>query len=220
MTQPSNSNIKGSTLEEQTRLRCDIYLVLASLFRGAPSDDALKFLATLETEQESSEMQSAWQALAVAAQNADSGALEDEYQELFIGVGRGEVVPFGSWHQMGSLMDKPLAYVRQDLDRLGFEREESVKEPEDHIAALSEVMAMLLPDSEQEAQAFFNKHIAPWFNDLNKQIREAKSADFYVNVAKLMTTFFEIERVRFSDKHASNLSLNTINVKNVTDSIK
>lgn len=207
-------------MEENTRLRCDIYLVLASLFRGAPSLEALQFLASIETEQENSAMQSAWKSLSAAAQQAQSEALDDEYQELFIGVGRGEVVPFGSWHQMGSLMDKPLAYVRQDLERLGFEREEQVKEPEDHIAALCEVMAFLLPDSEADAQAFFNRHIAPWFNDLDKQIQEAKSAEFYRNVANLMTTFFEIERVRFSDKHASNLSLNTINVKNVTDSIK
>ncbi|WP_261817436.1 TorD/DmsD family molecular chaperone [Vibrio gallicus] len=190
--------------------------MLANFYRGAPTPEVLNFLATLEIEPENSAMNSAWKALSHAALATKSDALQDEYQQLFIGIGRGEVVPFGSWHQTGSLMEKPLALVRHDLQRLGFEREEQVKEPEDHISALCEVMAYLLEDHTDEAQGFFNHHIAPWFSKLNTQTIQANATDFYGHVSRLMVTFFDIEQVRFSEVHMTNLSLNTINVKNVT----
>ncbi|GAK83285.1 putative formate dehydrogenase-specific chaperone [Vibrio ponticus] len=85
---------------EQATLRQDIYLLLASLFRQLPSQDLVAFLADLEIESAESAMQQAWQALKVAAQESEPEALEDEFQDLFIGIGRGEVVPFGSWHML------------------------------------------------------------------------------------------------------------------------
>ncbi|MFA0373095.1 molecular chaperone, partial [Vibrio sp. 10N.222.54.F6] len=94
-------------------------------------------------EASESAMQKAWIAIQQAATESNRKALEDEYQDLFIGIGRGEIVPFGSWHRTGSMMEKPLAEIRHDLELLGIERDEQVKEPEDHIAALCEVMAML-----------------------------------------------------------------------------
>jgi len=85
-------------------------------------------------------MAAAWPLLKLAAQKATPIAVAEEYQELFIGIGRGDVVPYGSWYLTGSLMEMPLAHLRSDLKQLGYERNESVKEPEDHIAALLEVM--------------------------------------------------------------------------------
>ncbi|OTW27841.1 hypothetical protein BA746_28045, partial [Vibrio parahaemolyticus] len=145
------------TQQEQT-LRTDIYLVLSALFRSAPSEEMLAFLKSLEIEPSESAMQKAWLALQQAANEAQREALEEEYQDLFIGIGRGEVVPFGSWHRTGSMMEKPLAEIRRDLELLGIEREENVKEPEDHISALCEVMAMLTGEEEELQQAVFNKH--------------------------------------------------------------
>ena len=82
--------------------------------------------------------------------------MDAEYQDLFIGVGRGEVVPYGSWYMTGFLMDKPLALLRADLAALGFERQENVKEPEDHAAALCETMAMLINEGQDlDAQRTF-----------------------------------------------------------------
>ena len=75
-----------------------------------------------------------------------------EYHALFIGVGRGELVPFASYYLTGFLNERPLAVLRQDLARLGAVRSESVKEPEDHIAALCEVMAGLIEGSFAEAR--------------------------------------------------------------------
>lgn len=203
-------------INEQQSLRSDIYLLLATLFRQAPSAELIDFLATLEVEQTESAMQKAWFALQAAALNAEREALEDEYQNLFIGIGRGEAVLFGSWHLTGSLMEKPLADIRHDLELLGFEREDQVKEPEDHISALCEVMAMLTEEDVELQQAFFNKHIAPWYQAFAQQVEAANNADFYRSVAALLAAFGALEQVQFSKNTKSNKHLK-IDVKNVTE---
>jgi len=201
---------------EQATLRQDIYLLLASLFRQPPSQELVAFLAELEIETSESAMQKAWFALQQAAQNSDREALEDEYQNLFIGIGRGEAVLFGSWHMTGSLMEKPLADIRHDLKLLGIEREEEVKEPEDHISALCEVMAMLTEEEFGLQQAFFNKHIAPWYEPFSQQVEAANSANFYRSVAMLLRAFGSLEQVQFSENTKSKPHLK-IDVKNVTE---
>ncbi|UUM31754.1 TorD/DmsD family molecular chaperone [Vibrio japonicus] len=202
---------------QQQTLRAEIYFLLSTLYRKCPDQELLDFLSDIETEDAPSDMQRAWQGLIEAAQNAKLDALEDEYQDLFIGIGRGEVVPFASWHRTGSLMEKPLADIRHDLERLGFQREEGVKEPEDHIAALCEVMALISSEDEKRQQAFFNHHIAAWFEKLVEQIKQAEHANFYRAVAQFTTTYLSLEQVRFSENTYSNKNKRKIDVKNVTE---
>ncbi|HGS5166422.1 TPA: molecular chaperone [Vibrio harveyi] len=203
--------------EQEQTLRTEIYLVLSALFRSAPSEDMIEFLTSLEVEPSESAMQKAWIALQQAAKDSNREALEDEYQDLFIGIGRGEVMPFGSWHMTGAMMEKPLAEIRHDLELLGFERDENVKEPEDHIAALCEVMSMLTGEEEDLQQAVFNKHIAPWFNSFTQQLENAESANFYKPAAQLCEAFLTLEQVRFSVNTKSSKHKLKIDVKNVTD---
>ncbi|WP_353496194.1 TorD/DmsD family molecular chaperone [Vibrio chaetopteri] len=202
---------------ENNQLRSDIYLLISTLCRGAPERELLDFLSTLEIESGINQMTSAWQGLAEAAKVAEVSALEDEYQDLFIGVGKGEVIPFASWHLTGSLMDKPLAALRQDLSHLGLEREESVKEPEDHISAVCEVLAHLIDQQkEQEAKAFFNHHLSPWYTDLCRQIETAPSGQFYPSVAVLMQAFFDVEQVSYAQNPGTTQAKMKIDVKNIT----
>ncbi|WP_045423500.1 TorD/DmsD family molecular chaperone [Vibrio jasicida] len=203
--------------EQEQTLRTEIYLVLSALFRSAPSEEMIEFLTSLEVEPSESAMQKAWIALQQAAKDSNREALEDEYQDLFIGIGRGEVMPFGSWHMTGAMMEKPLAEIRHDLELLGFERDENVKEPEDHIAALCEVMSMLTGEEEDLQQAVFNKHIAPWFNSFTQQLENAESANFYKPAAQLSEAFLTLEQVRFSVNTKSSKHKLKIDVKNVTD---
>jgi len=203
--------------EQEQTLRTEIYLVLSALFRSAPSEEMIEFLTSLEVEPSESAMQKAWIALQQAAKDSNREALEDEYQDLFIGIGRGEVMPFGSWHMTGAMMEKPLAEIRHDLELLGFERDENVKEPEDHIAALCEVMSMLTGEEEDLQQAVFNKHIAPWFNSFTQQLENAQSANFYKPAAQLCEAFLTLEQVRFSVNTKSSKHKLKIDVKNVTD---
>ncbi|MHA7229153.1 TorD/DmsD family molecular chaperone [Vibrio campbellii] len=203
--------------EQEQTLRTEIYLVLSALFRSAPSEEMIEFLTSLEVEPSESAMQKAWIALQQAAKDSNREALEDEYQDLFIGIGRGEVMPFGSWHMTGAMMEKPLAEIRHDLELLGFERDENVKEPEDHIAALCEVMSMLTGEEEDLQQAVFNKHIAPWFASFTQQLENAESASFYKPAAQLCEAFLTLEQVRFSVNTKSSKHKLKIDVKNVTD---
>ncbi|CZF77656.1 TorD/DmsD family molecular chaperone [Grimontia marina] len=194
-------NVEDVTREDN-EIRLNIYHLLAHLFRQAPDQDVLNWLATLEVEgDEDNGMAAAWSVLKLSASKTKPMQTADEYQQLFIGVGRGEVVPFGSWYLTGSLMELPLAHLRQDLRRLGFERQEETKEPEDHIAALLEVMAMLVDEEDTESQkAFFNRHIAPWFERLCDDVIRANAAVFYSSVAALAKQFLTIEKISFTQR--------------------
>lgn len=186
-------------ISENDQLRADIYQLLAALLRRHPSPELLQFLQTLDIDaDDDNEMTKAWLSLKLAAEQFSSEQLEDEYFTLFYGVGCGEILPYGSWFMTGSLMDKPLALLRQDLMQLGFEREENVKEPEDHVAALCEVMGTLILEAPGYRQlAFYQRHIGSWITRFCEHLAKAPSAAFYVTVAQLAKAFFEMEARAF-----------------------
>ncbi|MGI2171931.1 TorD/DmsD family molecular chaperone [Shewanella sp. MF05960] len=192
-------------ISENDQLRADIYQLLAALMRRQPSAELLQFLADLDIEvEEGNAMSDAWIALKQAAQKSDTDTLEDEYFSIFLGVGSGEIMPYGSWFMTGSLMDKPLAALRSDLMQLGFEREENVKEPEDHVAALCEVMGCLILEAPSYRQlAFYQRHISSWIIRFCENLAKTPSAHFYVAVAQLALAFFKAEANEFEQ-----LSLN------------
>ena len=149
-------------------------------------------------------MTKAWVGLKLAAEQFTSEQLEDEYFSIFLGVGSGEILPYGSWFMTGSLMDKPLALLRNDLMQLGFEREEEVKEPEDHVAALCEVMGTLILEAPGYRQlAFYQRHMGSWIARFCDSLAKTPSAAFYATVAELAKAFFVIEANEFEQ-----LSLN------------
>jgi TorA maturation chaperone TorD len=137
--------------------------------------------------------------LAAAASAATPAAVDDEYHDLFIGMGRGELVPFGSFYLTGFLHEKPLAVLRQDMERLGIARAESVKEPEDHIATLCEIMAGLIEgqfgrsNDLKEQSTFFTRHVVPWAEQFFQDLENAKTAKFYRPVGSVGRTFMSIE---------------------------
>ncbi|WP_434361437.1 molecular chaperone TorD family protein [Parasalinivibrio latis] len=188
---------------EENQIRQNIYALLAHLFRNAPDSETLGWLEMLETEgeEQTQGMAAAWSVLKLSASKTTAEQAADEYQILFVGIGRGDVVPFGSWYLTGSLMEMPLVLLREDLRALGFERQEEVKEPEDHIAALLEVMAMLVDEgTATEQAAFFNKHIVAWFERLCNDVKQSDNAVFYAAVAELTLQFLNIEKTRFTQR--------------------
>ena len=132
-----------------------------------------------------------------ADQVTDLAPLSDEYQALFVGVGRGELVPYGSWYMTGFLMEKPLGELRRDLARLGIERQQQVREPEDHAAALCEVMALLISDpdfAEDEQAPFFKRHVGAWMGTFFRDLEKAKAAEFYRPVGHFGYAFLDVEQ--------------------------
>jgi TorA maturation chaperone TorD len=183
-------------------LRAQQYQLLAR-FLAAPAEAVLLDLAA-GLAGDDTEFGQALGELARRAGQVTPAAASREYHDLFIGIGRGELAPYASYYLTGFLNEKPLAKLRGDMARLGIARAETVKEPEDHIAALCEMMAGLITGAfgaplELAAQrAFFDRHLAPWapvfFGDLEK----AKSAWLYAPVGTLGRVFMGIEKTAFT----------------------
>ncbi len=182
-------------------LRADMYGFLATLFRGEPSDDLLKTVGSIKGDP--SAIGSASSVLATLAGKLSGDEVRDEYMRLFIGVGRGEILPYASYYLTGFLNDKPLANLRNDMTELGIERAEGVKDPEDHIASLFDIMGGMIrgafgAPTDLAAQAkFFKKHIEPWAPLLMQDIEAAKSAVFYAPVGTIGRAFMDIESAAF-----------------------
>ena len=145
-------------------------------------------------------MTAAWRGLRTAAEQAEAARIEDEYFSLFIGLGRGEVVPYASFYIHGFLMEKVLASLRGELTGLGIERRRDVAEPEDHVAALCEVMAMIISGHglHFNQSAFFDAYVDSWAGRFFEDLGKAGSADFYRAVAQLGREFLAVERHYFS----------------------
>src|SRR4051794_6207577 len=168
-------------------LRAREYALLSALLIRAPDRDLLPRLARIDGD--SSPLGRAHSGLARAASLADADAVECEYFALFVGVGRGELLPYGSYYLKGLLNERPLAQVRADLDALGIERVRDQPEPEDHIALLCEIMAGLAAGNfpaEPEAQPqFFRRHLQPWAARFFADLERAPAARLYRAVGAL-----------------------------------
>ena len=188
----------GTTPEDQ--LRSNTYRLLAALLTQPPNEELVSTLREIHVDEseQSNAMAAAWKTLAMAARRTELSALDDEYHDLFIGIGRGEVVPYASWYLTGFMMEQPLVQLRQDLKRLGFARQEDVKEPEDHAGALYEIMALLIESAPEvtlhQQRAFFDQHLAPWIAKFFGDLQQAKSASFYSAVGALGEQFMELDR--------------------------
>ena len=184
-------------VEQEQQYRAAAYGMLAALLRDVPDAALLSQVAKFsDVDEGGDEMALSMSLLGLAAERRSIESVNDEYHALFIGIGRGELLPYGSFYLTGFLMEKPLGDLRDDLDRLGFEREAEVHEPEDHVAALCEVMAMLIQGgSSIDAQrGFFVSHINSWFEQFFKEMSVAENAVFYKAVARFGSAFLEIEK--------------------------
>ena len=118
-----------------------------------------------------------------------------------VGVIQGDVVPYASWYRNGELMEAALVALRQDLRVLGFERSEHTRDPEDHLAAMCEVMAMLIAAQSSEQFTFFQQHLAPWASRCWDDLAKVDTA-FYSALGQLGSAFMESEQARLSDQAA------------------
>jgi len=176
------------------------YTLLARLLSRAPDRPLLERLADVPGD--SSPLGIVHAAVAQAAGLANAERVEREYFDLFIGLGRGELLPYGSYYLSGFLHERPLARLRAHLARLGIERAEGHSEPEDHAAILCEVMAGLA-NGELAAPAgtdrdVFEQHLSPWIGRFFADLEHAEAADFYRPVAALGRAFIEIETAAFA----------------------
>ena len=182
--------------------RADLYGLLATLLYAPPPQNLLDTIASARSQGDGV-LELAWAELVAACRIAQAEVVRDEYETLFIGTGKPEVMLYGSYYLSGFMMEKPLAALRTDLAKLGLERAEAVVESEDHLASLCEVMRYLIA-SDDVVQAnvaaqktFFTTHMQSWVADLCTAIESHLKAGFYIPVAHLARAFFEVEMQAF-----------------------
>ena len=196
----SERHPNGGDVEEVDAARAQEYTLLAALLAGAPDQRLLDRLATLRGD--ATPLGLAHAALAEAASRVTAERAEREYFNLFIGLGHGELMPYGSYYQSGFLYERPLARLRTHLGQLGIERADGEAEPEDHVAILYEIMAGLingrLRADKGADRDLFEKHLSPWIGRFFSDLEQAEAADFYRSVGTLGRLFVDIETEAFA----------------------
>jgi len=187
-------------LDEVDAARAQEYALISVLLARAPDAALLERLGNLRGD--ASPLGLAHAALAEAASRGNVGRIEREYFDLFIGLGRGELLPYGSYYLTGFLHERPLARLRADLAGLGIERAAGQAEPEDHAAILCEIMAGIVggrfPAPAGTDRELFEQHLAPWIGRFFADLERAEAADFYRRIGTLGRVFMEIESDAFA----------------------
>jgi TorA maturation chaperone TorD len=181
------------------RLRANTYGLLGALLAAPPAESLIALLTQITPADVGGDgdLAAAWEVLRLAGERATVESLDDEYHALFVGIGQGELLPYGSWYMTGFLMEKPLAVLRRDLAELGFERQQDIKEPEDHVAALLETMGLMIGQGDASVDAqrrFFQSHMGPWMKTFFLDLQKASAARFYRAVGQFGEQFIEFER--------------------------
>lgn len=188
----------------QDQLRAGVWGLLGNLLATAPTQETIALLRQIDGQKEGAAddaMAQAWSTLRLAAESAVEAVVAQEYQDVFIGVGGGEITPYASWYLTGSLFEQPLIALRQELESLGIEREEGVSEPEDHAAAICEMMALVIVDPEVDfkwQREFFQRHVEQWLGRMFVELQKAPSAVFYRAVGGVGEEFYKLEQHYFS----------------------
>lgn len=188
-------------IAEEDQLRADLYGYLSALLASPPDKALLGRSATLKGDE--SDLGSAINTLATLANKVSAASVEREFNDLFIGLGRGELLPYASYYMTGFLNEKPLAVLRDDMRKNGITRAPNVYEPEDNIASLLEMMAGLItgrfgsPASLSRQREFFNRHLAPWARHFFADLEGAKGSVFYAPVGAIGRNFLVIETEAF-----------------------
>lgn len=195
------SAVEDIKVGAEDRLRADLYNFLGLLLAGPPDQLLLEQCAGLEGDD--SDLGKSIDALARVAHVSKPRAVESEFNALFIGLGRGELLPYASYYLTGFLNEKPLAVLRNDMKARGMSRAPNVYEPEDNIASLMEMMASMIvgrfgtPAPLGDQKAFYNKHIGPWASHFFEDLEGAKNSVLYASVGSVGKAFMEIEREAF-----------------------
>lgn len=188
-------------ISQEDRMRADLYNYLGLMLVGPPDEmllDQTKALSGDDTD-----LGRAINGLARVAKVTKPKAARSEFNALFIGLGRGELLPFASYYLTGFLNEKPLANLRATMAEFGMTRADDVFEPEDNIASLMEMMAGMIVGrfgriaSLKEQQSFFDAHIGTWATHYFTDLQGAKSSVLYASVGATGLAFMKIEHEAF-----------------------
>ena len=178
--------------------RADLYALLARLFYAGPDATVLAAIAGADAliAKVDAPLSRAWRDFQAASRSVDAQQACDEYVSLFVGVGKSPISIYASHYLSENYKELTLVHVRDELERLGLARKAAATEPEDHLAALLDVMQHLVRRSENELltqSAFFNSYLKPWYERFCSATEAAPAAAYYASVTRLMKCYFAIE---------------------------
>ncbi len=195
------ATLNSAEVAHEDLLRAHMYDLLGVLLRDAPSKDLLTKLAGFEGDD--TPLGSGISALSKIAKSMSPEKASREFHDLFVGLGRGELLPYASYYMTGFLNEKPLAKLRNDMARLQIERAPSVYEPEDNIGSLCEMMAGLIqgrfgaPADLGTQKDFFATHISSWAGHFFTDLEGAEYSLLYAPVGTIGARFIDIEKEAF-----------------------
>ena len=179
-------------------IRNDAYVMLAALLRDTPSEETIHLLRNLRWEKDIPlALHKALRELCRACAEWPMQSIHEEYERIFIGLGAGELVPYGSWYAEKQIQSTPLAQIRTNLRRFGIVRQTESFESEDHAGVLCEIMVLLsTPENRislNEQADFFNSHLAIWMPQFFIDLQDLVNIKFYRQVAGFGRSFLQAE---------------------------
>ena len=195
-----------ATMDDGEELaRAEGYGLLARLWFAPPDEELMQQfrVAVTQAPQPGAFLEGPWEALVAALRDARQSAVAQEYDALFHGVGKPEVLLFGSYYLSGFLNEKPLAQLRADLVELGLAMDDSRGETEDHIAFVLEVMRYLIAGDDvticnlERQRRFFRSHVQPWVEALCDAVVASPRAQVYARLADFTRAFVQVETQAF-----------------------
>lgn len=185
--------------------RAELYGLLARLWIAPPDAPLLAQFAHVVTEapEAGAFLEGPWQALVGALRGCTPQQAADEYDALFLGVGRPEVFLYASHHRAGFLNEKPLVQLRSDLAALGLAGDPQRGETEDHASAIFEVMRYLIAGDDgavchlEQQRRFFRDHVQTWVEALCDQVQAHPRARLYAALAGFTRAFVQVETQAF-----------------------
>jgi len=193
-------------LPPEEAARGDFYALIARLFRSAPDSALLATLAAapLLPEDGNARLGAAWRDLVNASSVMDPEAAADEYHTLFEGMGKSEVSIYAGFYSGAPSIDHPRVRLQADLATLGLAHRQDVTEPEDHLAALFEVMRVLVaggagrePAPVPAQKAFFEAHLQRAAPRFLEAVGRSQKANYYRTVAAMAAAFVSLESDSF-----------------------
>ena len=197
-------------LDPEDEARANFYALLARLYASAPDAPLLHAiavapaLAPVDGPEQEAGLAARWDALRAASAEADPAAVAEEFQALFIGVGKSEVSLYAS-HYLRPQSGRPLADFRAALAENGLARRPDASEFEDHLSVVLETMRMLAagsadrpPATIAEQRAFCETYLLSWAFGCCNAITQCAIANYYVDVAQFTRSFLALERDSFA----------------------
>lgn len=188
------------TLPPEDAARADFHALLAALLNGPPDSGLLAHLAAASPIEGDPALARAWQDLVHASAAMDADAATEEYEALFVGMGKAKVSIYAGFYTGAPARDHPRVRIQAALAQLGLARDERATEPEDHLGHLFETMRVLVSGTQARPPAkldqqrdFFEEHLGPGAARFFEALARAPEANYYRHVAAVGAAFVALE---------------------------